>query len=102
MADERIATSAQLRLVFAAWWGRLLCGYQDYLVPNLVPEAGGNGSLESVLHAEGLIDSREAECRPLLRRLLQSQGLVRLLEQVLAPPRDCHEAGRVIAMRLAA
>ena len=77
----RARAQREVRLAFAGWWARLLSGYQEYLVTNLSPEAGASGAAAHVLDAEGLIDSRTPDGRPLIRRMLQAQGLVRLLEQ---------------------
>ena len=78
-AERRERAQRLARHAFASWWAKLLAGYQDYL-----RTAGAEvhqGSVDAVLHAQGLIASREPQMRQLLSRMLQTQGLVRMLEQ---------------------
>ena len=85
---ERVRDLAQQRLrhAFASWWAKQLHGYQDYLRTAGVDKAGTAGTVDTILDSPALLASRAApgaspRLRPLLVRMLQTQGLVRMLEQ---------------------
>ena len=80
-AGSRDASQLHTRHAFASWWAKLLHGYQDHLRTVGSDPSVFNGALDAVLHTDGLLDSRAPLLRPLLGTMLQTQGLVRLLEQ---------------------
>ena len=78
--ERRESAQRLLRHAFASWWAKLLAGYQDHL-RTVGADVTSDGSVDSVLHLEGLLTSRDEAHRPLLMQMLQTQGLVRMLEQ---------------------
>ena len=72
-AERRDRAQRLCRHAFASWWANLLSGYQDFL-----KTAGADvrvGTVDAVLHADGLLDSREPALRPLLEVNRLSMGL---------------------------